>query len=107
MGSLYVNLIYIIMARLLYLRDSAPFINGAVRRHSRLCRKFSGGEPFIKSITPVFNQFQDKQKALQQTADAREDAYDDIMLADRDLDNQIRTVLNPLASLSVQTQGKR
>lgn len=78
------------MARLLYQRDSAEFMLNAVRRHKRLCRKNPNGEPFINAIEPAEAALRGKFGLLQEAEYAREDAYDDVQLADYDLDNVIR-----------------
>lgn len=82
------------MARMLYQRDSALFMLNAVRRHQRLCRKNPGGESFIQAIVPAFSALEDRCKLLEEASHRREDAYDDILLADLDLDNTIRNVFD-------------
>lgn len=82
------------MARLLYPRDSVSFITNAIRRHQRLCRKTPNGEVFIKAIQPVFKNIIDKNALYEQAQLAREDAYDDVLIADYDLDNIIRNVFD-------------
>jgi len=78
------------MARLLYQRDSAKFMLNAIRRHQRLCRKNPNGEVFIAAIQPAEAALRNTYKLLDEAEVAREDAYDDIQLANDDLDNTIR-----------------
>lgn len=78
------------MARMLYLRDSASFMLNAVRRHRRLCNKISYGASYSEAILPAATALEGKYKLLKTASGNREDAYDDVMLADSDLDNIIR-----------------
>lgn len=78
------------MARLLYLRDSAKFMLNSTRRHQRLCRKNPNGEVFIAAIKPAEAALRNTYQLLEEAELVREDAYDDVQLADYDLDNTIR-----------------
>jgi hypothetical protein len=78
------------MARLLYQRDSSAFMLNAIRRHKRLCQQNPNGGTFITAIQPAETALRNTCKLLEDAEFAREDAYDDVQLADYDLDNTIR-----------------
>lgn len=82
------------MATLLYPRDSVSFVQNAIRRHTRLCRQTSGAEVLINAISPIGQQLDEKKKLCDLAAEARENVYDDILLADRDLDNAVRNAFD-------------
>jgi len=62
----------------------------AIRRHQRLCRKSPQGEVLINAIKPAEAALRNTYKLFEEAEAAREDAYDDVQLADYDLDNTIR-----------------
>ena len=78
------------MARLLYQRDSASFMLNAIRRFIRLCHQNPAGAAFILIVQGVANALQSKYDLLLAAIIDRENAYDDVQLADYDLDNVIR-----------------
>ena len=78
------------MARMLYLRDSARFVLNVTRLHIRRCQQNPNGAAFILPIQTPVNVLKSKV-ALEDTAITnRQDAYDDVMLADFDLDNTVK-----------------
>lgn len=77
--------------RRIYQRDSTSVHLGAVRRFISLARKQKGTEKFIQSILPKQQKLLEKHQLCTVANEQREDAYDDILYADRDLDDTIRT----------------
>lgn len=94
------------MARQLYPRDSAAFMLNAIRRHQRLCRKNPSGAVFIQAIQPAATTLEQRVNLLVQAALARQDAYDDVLLADSDLDNAIRNVFDACKTYERQHTGE-
>lgn len=94
------------MARQLYPRDSAAFMLNAIRRHQRLCRKNPSGAVFIQTIQPTATALEQRVNVLVQATLARQDAYDDVLLADLDLDNGIRDVFDASKTYERQHNGE-
>lgn len=94
------------MARLLYVSDSAGYMLNVVRRHQRLSRKNPNGTNLITVIQAPAEALRDKLKKLGDAKIAREDAYDDVLLADMDLDNSIRDVFDSCKSYERKHAGE-
>lgn len=94
------------MARQLYPRDSAGFMLSAIRRHLRLCRKSPAGGGLIQAIKPVGTNLEQKAQLLEQSQQIRQDAYDDVLLADTDLDNSIRNAFDACKTYERQHPGE-
>ena len=76
------------------IRDSAStdsHLNSA-RRHQRMCQQFNGAGKFAEAIQPQVDELKVKQEETGLKVNLKEDAYDDMLSADADLDNQVRTV---------------
>lgn len=82
------------MARLLYQRDSAAFMLNAIRRHQRLCRTHPSGNVFITSIQPFADTLKSKADLYEVAVNGAQNAGDDVLLADNDLDNTVRNVFD-------------
>lgn len=80
------------MAQLLYERDSTRKHLDATRRHQRLCRQLSGTEPLVEAIQLPYHELKNKHAATQKQEEQREDRYDDLLIADTQLDDQVRNV---------------
>jgi len=80
------------MAQLLYPRDATRKHLSASRRHMRLCRQYTGAEFLVDQIQLPFNELKDKAAATLKKEEIREDKYDDLLIADNQLDDAVRTV---------------
>jgi hypothetical protein len=80
-----------IMARLLYKQDSTAFHKRLTRRHIRLCGQVNGGASYAQAIQPKLDQLTQKEQALLAANELSENASDDLILKDVDLDNSVRT----------------
>ena len=80
------------MAQLLYARDASRKHLGAARRHQRLCRQFTGTGPLVDAIQLPYHELKNRHIATQKLEEQREDRYDDLLIADTLLDDQVRNV---------------
>lgn len=80
------------MAQLLYARDASRKHLNATRRHQRLCRQLSGTAPLVDAIQLPYHDLKNKHAATQKQEEQREDRYDDLLIADSQLDDQVRNV---------------
>ena len=80
------------MAQLLYPRDSAQKHMSATRRHLRLCKQVKNAQGLVKQITPAYQLAREKDQELQEQKLIREDRYDDMLMADNQLDDSVRNV---------------
>ncbi len=80
------------MAQLLYSRDSSQRHMSATRRHLRLCKQVKNTQALVKQITPAFDLLSEKEQAFQEKQILREDRYDDMLLADTQLDDSVRNL---------------
>ena len=80
------------MAQLLYERVSTRKHLSATRRHMRLCRQFNGTQFLVDQMQLPYNSLKDKHAATRQKQEQREDRYDDLLIADNQLDDQVRLV---------------
>lgn len=78
------------MAQLLFDRDSTDKHLNATRRHLRSTRKIKGGDKLAGNIQPLYDQLIQKQADRLDKETARQDANDDLLLADTNLDNAVR-----------------
>ena len=79
------------MAQLLYPRDATRKHLSATRRHMRLCRQFTGTQFLIDQIQLPYNTLKDKQAATAKKEEQQQDRYDDLLIADNQLDDVVRT----------------
>lgn len=79
------------MATLLNDRDSTARHLDLTRRHVRLCRQVKGTGPLATAIEAVSQALLQKQAATKTKFDARQDALDDFILRDLELDDGVRT----------------
>ncbi len=80
------------MAQLLYARDASHKHLNATRRHQRLCRQLTGTGPLVDAIQLPYHELKNKHVATQKLEEQREDRYDDLLIADIQLDDQVRNV---------------
>ena len=80
------------MAQLLYERDATRKHLSATRRHMRLSRQFNGTQFLVDQIQLPYNVLKDKHAATVRKQEQREDRYDDLLIADNQLDDQVRLV---------------
>ena len=80
------------MAQLLYERDATRKHLGATRRHMRLCRQFNGTQFLVDQVQLPYNVLKEKHAATLRQQEQREDRYDDLLIADNQLDDQVRLV---------------
>ncbi len=95
------------MARLLYPTDSTAFLLKVLRRFIRLARKQKGAEFLAQQMSPCQQALIEKQTATQLVDEKREDAYDDILIADNDLDEEIRTTFETCAQYDRKNPGEQ
>lgn len=79
------------MATLLNDRDSTARHLDLTRRHTRLCRQVKGAGALATAIETVNQALIQKQAATKTKFDARQDALDDFILRDLELDDSVRT----------------
>lgn len=80
------------MAQLLYPRDATRKHLSASRRHLRLCRQFPGTQFLVDQIQLPYQDVKTKEEATLKKQEIREDRYDDLLIADNQLDDTVRTV---------------
>jgi len=79
------------MAKMLNDRDSTDRHLDLIRRHMRLCKQIKGAGPMAAAIEPVYQVLRQKQIATTAQFNARQDALDDFILRDLELDDAVRT----------------
>jgi hypothetical protein len=62
------------------------------RRHVRLCGRIPGAEQFASAIQPKLDSLFAKEQERKAETEKRENAYDDVVLHDTQLDDAVRTV---------------
>jgi hypothetical protein len=82
------------MAQLLSSRFSAERCVNSGRRHQRLSKQVVNDETLSNQIQPVMDDCNLKLDTINQKEETREDAYDDLVLADRFLDDEIRSIFD-------------
>jgi hypothetical protein len=92
----YFNKKYKNMARLLYPYESSSFYLRTGRRHVRLCGRVNGTGKYAAMIQPVLDALAEKEKERMIATCLSEDAYDDVVLCDADLDNAVRTTFEKI-----------
>lgn len=80
------------MARMIYKQDSTAMHLKMARRHIRLCGQVKGAGKFAEQILPVWKNLKESEKKKESASEIRDDAYDDVVLKDIELDNMVRTV---------------
>jgi hypothetical protein len=79
------------MARMLYQNESSSSYLRMGRRHARLCGRINGTVKYAGMIQPVLDALREKEKERIEATALREDAYDDVVLCDAELDDAVRT----------------
>jgi hypothetical protein len=80
------------MARLIYKQDTLASHKRLTRRHIRLCGQVKGGAPYAQAIQPKLDHLLQAEQALSAADEMSENAYDDLILKDSELDNAVRTL---------------
>lgn len=80
------------MAQLLSSRYSAERCMNSSRRHQRLSKQVVNDETLSNQMQPEMEECKSKMGLLLLKSEAREDAYDDMVLSDRLLDDEIRSL---------------
>jgi len=80
------------MARMLNTNDAAIRCINTIRRHQRLCKQVVNDEELILQIQTTADVLISKDQVLQVKQVERENAYDDVILYDRYLDDTVRSV---------------
>ena len=80
------------MASLITSRDSAERCINLARRHQRLAKIVVNDGKLSGQMTPLMDECKAKIDLLNQKSETREDAYDDLALADKSLDDTIRSI---------------
>ncbi len=80
------------MASMLREKDSTDRHLNLSYRHVRLCNMHKGAEILASNIKPAIQNLASKQENTKQKQLAREEAYDDVILSDVNLDNCVKTV---------------
>lgn len=79
------------MAQLLSSSYSANRCMNMTRRHQRLCKQAVNDETLSAQIEPAMDLCNSKLDLLAQKKEARENAYDDLILSDKNLDDEVRS----------------
>ncbi len=80
------------MPRLLYDKDSTVYCRRATQRHIRLLRRVPGTEGFVTAISPLDEALAQKAAVSDEKELERDCAYDYIVAADFEQDNEVRKV---------------
>ncbi len=79
------------MARMITKFDSTAQHLRMGRRHARLCGRVSGAKKFPVALQPELDKLKEQKKNREKAVENKEDAYDDVIYCDIQLDNAIRT----------------
>lgn len=82
------------MAQLLASRYSVERCLGIVRRHQRLCKQVVNDTTLVSQIEPMMELCKSKEKLRKGKNEAREDAYDDLILSKKSLEDEIRSIFS-------------
>ena len=80
--------------RMISTRFSVVRLLGIVRRHIRLLKQVFNAENLISQIQPDFDALSAKQAEIESKIRARENAYDDMALADHMADDAVRNLFD-------------
>jgi hypothetical protein len=94
------------MARMLRETQSTHLHLNASRRHGRLCGKVKGAQKFEDAIKPSRDALVQKQNQTGLKTEEKEDGYDDLMLADAELDDAIRTAFEKCMQFNRDNPGQ-
>ncbi len=93
------------MAKMLSDRESTDRHLDSTRRHIRLCKQVKGAEQLAANIEPAYRDLLQKQAATRAKLEAREDAHDDAILRDADLDDAVRTTFERVKQFDRENPG--
>ncbi len=80
------------MARMIGPYDSTAQHIRMARRHIRLSERVQGTKKYATGMSLALDKLKEQKKAREAAVEAKEDAHDDLILCDTNLDNGIRTV---------------
>ena len=95
------------MARLIHPSDSASKCLNYTRRHQRLTKQVVNNNGLIEQIQVPATVLKEKVGVLNGKETAREDAYDDLILSDKVLDDTIRSVYEDCKKYDRSNLGER
>ena len=78
--------------RMISTRFSVVRLLGIVRRHVRLLKRVFNDENLINQIQTEYEALESKQKTIEEKEHERENAYDDMLLADHLADDAVRNL---------------
>jgi hypothetical protein len=84
------------MATMLLVRDSTAKLLRFARRHVRLCDQVKGAKKIAENILQPMAILKVKENERLEAVILREDAYDDVVLCDSDLDDAVRTTFEKI-----------
>ncbi len=94
------------MARMIDKKDSTAHHLRMGRRHGRLCERVNGTKKFATAIQPNLTKLKEQKKTRETAVEAKEDAYDDVILCDINLDNAIRTTFERIRQWDRDHNGR-
>ncbi len=94
------------MAQLLLERHSTDVHLSGSRRHMRRCKQIKGGEPYAAILLPLYSELQEKQKLTLQAKTDKEDAHDDVVFNDENLDNSLRNLSDHCKQFDRENAGR-
>ncbi len=80
------------MAQLLSSSHSVNRCMNMTKRHQRLCKQAVNDETLSGQIEPHKDECRSKLELLSTATEARENAYDDLILGDKNLDDEVRSI---------------
>jgi hypothetical protein len=86
-------------------RESSERHLDSTRRHIRLCKQVKGAEQLAANIEPAYRDLLQKQAATRAKLEAREDAHDDAVLRDGELDDAVRTAFERTKQFDRENPG--
>lgn len=95
------------MAKLLNTNDSASRCLSWIRRHQRLTKQVVNDTELIQQIQESYDTLKEKVQIHEGKELIREDAYDDLLLSDRNLDDTIRTAFEKCKQYDRDNIGER
>lgn len=80
------------MARLLNDNMSSSTHISNAKRHVNLCRRTKGADQLVEKILPKIELLKSKKEATETQKDVRDEAFDNVVYFDAELDDTIRTI---------------
>lgn len=92
------------MARFLADRDSSSLHLQAAHRHQRLARRY-GFQPYAAEIQPHLDTLKTKSAVYDERELERQAAYDEVLAADSDLDDSVRSLFSAAQTFDRENLG--